>query len=169
MLVLKTILFILVVPGTAVTLIPYCLLISGYELFALNLGFLRLLGILPIISGLAIAFWCVWDFVFTGKGTPSPIDPPKNLVKKGPYQFVRNPMYLSTAFILLGAVLLFESALLFVYAIFVVLVFHLFVTCYEEPVLKRKFGDSYKDYFISVPRWIPQFNLFKAVPKKNSS
>jgi protein-S-isoprenylcysteine O-methyltransferase Ste14 len=169
MLVLKTILFILVVPGSTIVIIPYYLLNSGYELFALNLGFLRLFGVFPIVTGLAIAFWCVWDFVFTGKGTPSPIDPPKNLVKKGLYQFVRNPMYLGAASILLGEVLLFGSAALFVYAIFVVLVFHLFVTCYEEPVLKRKFGDSYKDYFISVPRWIPQLNLFKAVPKKNSS
>ena len=168
MLILKTILFILVLPGTVIVLIPYFLLTSRFELFFPKLGIFRFLGVFPILIGAAIGLWCIWDFLITGKGTPAPFDPPKKLVKKGLYRFVRNPMYLSSAFMLLGGVLLFESMVLLVYTIFVILAFHLLVTCYEEPVLKRRFGDSYKDYFSTVPRWIPNIDVFRAVLKRNN-
>ena len=169
MIVLKTILFIVAVPGSTIILVPYYLLSSGYELFSPNLGVLRFIGVLPFLIGATIALWCIWDFMFTGLGTPAPIDPPKKLVKKGTYRFVRNPIYVGATLILIGEILLFESTVLFLYAIFVVLVFHLFVTCHEEPVLKRKFGDSYTDYFNSVPRWIPQIDFFKTFLKRNDS
>ena len=43
---------------------------------------------------LPIALWCVLMFVFIGKGTPAPFDPPRKLVIRGPYRFVRNPIYI---------------------------------------------------------------------------
>jgi protein-S-isoprenylcysteine O-methyltransferase Ste14 len=33
---------------------------------------------------------------------------------------------------------------------------HLFVTLYEEPDLRRRFGASYEAYLSRVPRWIPR-------------
>lgn len=33
----------------------------------------------------------------------------------------------------------------------------LFVTLYEEPTLKRKFGAAYEDYLKRAPRWLPRF------------
>jgi hypothetical protein len=44
-----------------------------------------------VTIGTAIALWCVFWFVFIGKGTPAPFDPPRKLVTRGPYRFVRNP------------------------------------------------------------------------------
>jgi len=41
--------------------------------------------------------------------------------------------------------------------VIVFLAFNAFVTYYEEPTLKRKFGKSYEDYLQRVPRWIPRF------------
>ena len=35
-------------------------------------------------------------------------------------------------------------------------VFHLFVTLYEEPTLRRSFGVGYEEYCARVPRWIPR-------------
>jgi protein-S-isoprenylcysteine O-methyltransferase Ste14 len=40
-------------------------------------------------------------------------------------------------------------------AVFIVLA-HLFVTLYEEPALRRQFGESYKSYSQTVGRWIPR-------------
>jgi hypothetical protein len=40
--------------------------------------------------------------VFIGKGTPAPFDPPRKLVIRGPYRFVRNPMYVDGGMILAG-------------------------------------------------------------------
>jgi protein-S-isoprenylcysteine O-methyltransferase Ste14 len=33
---------------------------------------------------------------------------------------------------------------------------HLFVIGYEEPTLRRTFGDIYVQYLRTVPRWIPR-------------
>ena len=42
------------------------------------------------------------------------------------------------------------------YALAVCVCMHLFVVLYEEPTLRRKFGESYRAYCASVPRWIPR-------------
>ena len=42
------------------------------------------------------------DSDFEGQGTPAPIDPPKELVARGLYCFVRIPMYLGGLLIVLG-------------------------------------------------------------------
>jgi protein-S-isoprenylcysteine O-methyltransferase Ste14 len=34
--------------------------------------------------------------------------------------------------------------------------FHLFVVIYEEPTLKRIFGEDYEDYRRDVGRWVPR-------------
>jgi protein-S-isoprenylcysteine O-methyltransferase Ste14 len=33
---------------------------------------------------------------------------------------------------------------------------HLFVVLYEEPTLEARFGDSYRAYKRTTPRWIPR-------------
>ena len=79
----------------------------------------------------------------------------KKLVVEGLYKFVRNPMYIGILLILLGHVLWFRSVLLILYAVSIFAVFHLFVIFYEEPHLKKRFGDSYNQYLHRVPKWIP--------------
>jgi protein-S-isoprenylcysteine O-methyltransferase Ste14 len=91
-----------------------------------------------------------------GKGTPAPIAPPKNLVIKGLYKHVRNPQYVGILAILFGEALVFQSATLLVYATPVFLIFHTAIVYYEEPTLRRKFGESYRLYCDTVPRWIPR-------------
>ncbi|MBA2501702.1 MAG: isoprenylcysteine carboxylmethyltransferase family protein [Pyrinomonadaceae bacterium] len=99
--------------------------------------------------------WCAWDFTFVGKGTPAPFDPPKEIVLRGLYRFVRNPMYVAVMLVLIGEVMFFESAVILIYASIVFLSFHLWVVYYEEPTLRRKFGESFEQYCQKVSRWIP--------------
>src|SRR5256712_9907414 len=57
----------------------------------------RWLAAVPSVLGFAVALRCVWDFGWTGRGTPAPLAPPKRLVVVGFYRHVRNPMYLGFA------------------------------------------------------------------------
>jgi protein-S-isoprenylcysteine O-methyltransferase Ste14 len=66
-------------------------------------------------------------------------------------------MYLAVLATILGHVLWFGYWNLLLYAGIVFLAFHTFVTFYEEPNLKRRFGAAYEDYLRRVPRWIPRF------------
>lgn len=153
---LGTIIFSILVPGTWTVLVPYLLIVSNFELLSLDIGPLRFLGFIPIVVGIAVYLWCAWGFTFLGKGTPAPIAPPKNLVIKGLYRYVRNPQYVGVLLILSGEALLFESATLVLYAVLAFAIFHTTIIYYEEPTLRRKFADSYKLYCDSVPRWIPR-------------
>ncbi len=153
----KTLIFTIIVPGSIIALIPY-LLLSRYPPALVDIRSFQLLGLAPMAIGVAIYFWCAWDFASTGKGTPAPIDPPKHLVARGLYRYVRNPMYLGVLLTLLGGAWFFSSWALVIYAAIVITWQHLFVVFYEEPALKRKFGESYSDYVARTPRWIPKLS-----------
>jgi protein-S-isoprenylcysteine O-methyltransferase Ste14 len=139
-------------PGTIVYFLPRALFPRVYAngIAAGDLGFV------PIALGTALLGWCTWDFISSGRGTPNPIDPPQFLVARGPYRWVRNPMYLAVGTIVLGEAMLFGSFRLVLYTAFVMAVFHLFVITYEEPFLRGRFCGDYADYCRIVNRWIPR-------------
>jgi protein-S-isoprenylcysteine O-methyltransferase Ste14 len=115
----------------------------------------QIAGIILGSSGAALALWCIFTFATIGKGTPAPFDPPRKLVIRGPYRFVRNPMYIGAALALAGAALFYKSAPLLAYAAAFLVVCHLFVLAYEEPTLHRTFGPDYEAYCQRVRRWWP--------------
>jgi protein-S-isoprenylcysteine O-methyltransferase Ste14 len=112
---------------------------------------------LPSIAvGTAFLGLCILEFARSGLGTLSPVDPPRNLVIRGPYRYVRNPMYLSVTLIVLGEVLLTRSrGLLAFWALWFAAV-NLFVLGYEEPTLRSRFGAAYERYSAAVGRWVPR-------------
>src|SRR5438046_5904522 len=79
-------------------------------------GALQVAGMILVTVGTAIALWCVLTFVFIGKGTPAPFDPPRKLVVRGPYRFVRNPMYIGAGMTLAGSALYYESLSVLIYS-----------------------------------------------------
>ena len=112
---------------------------------------------IPVIAaGAALYFWCAWNFATVGGGTPGPWDAPRRVVARGPYRWVRNPIYLAALLVVLGEAWLFTSLRLLAYAGVMAVCFHLFVTGYEERTLARRFGPAYLEYRRAVPRWIPR-------------
>src|SRR5262249_8486421 len=132
---------IVLVHGTVTIFAPF-LLYALSQPFSDSLGALRFIGLVPITIGFLLMIWSGWSLAIAGKGTPAPFDPPKQLVVKGPYRFVRNPMYLGDLVVLLGESLLFESLILLVYSFAILAICYLWVTRCEEPVLKRKFVEA---------------------------
>jgi protein-S-isoprenylcysteine O-methyltransferase Ste14 len=109
-----------------------------------------------IAVGVALYLWCVWVYAAVGRGTPGPWDAPRRFVAVGPYRWVRNPIYIAAFLVVLGEAWLFLSPPLLAYAGAMAVVCHLFVTGYEEPTLRRRFGNHYTDYLATVPRWVPR-------------
>jgi protein-S-isoprenylcysteine O-methyltransferase Ste14 len=118
----------------------------------------RWLGAAPSVLGFAVALRCVWDFGWTGRGTPAPVAPPQHLVVVGFYRYVRNPMYLGFAAGWIGLWIVFGRAnpALIASVAAVALGVHLFVLFYEEPALRHKFGTDYEEYCHHVRRWWPR-------------
>lgn len=151
--ILKTVLFTILVPGTVLAYVPYRLLGKNVPHPA---SWLNWLALAPWVLGTMILLKCAWDFAVVGLGTPIPINPPKSLVVSGFYRYVRNPMYVAVALVLFSEAMLFGSLKLLAYALVVGICFHIFAVGYEEPTLRRKFGDSYIAYCRAVPRWVPR-------------
>ena len=116
---------------------------------------IRWIGLLLLAFGLAGLAWCFALFVRVGRGTPNPSRPPTALVTVGPYRWTRNPIALSHASALIGLSLLLSSVS--AAAIVVVLAIPVHVAMvHEEKTLETRFGDAYRGYKASVPRWIPR-------------
>jgi protein-S-isoprenylcysteine O-methyltransferase Ste14 len=149
---LKNLLFALIVPATAGLYLPFW--IALHEPAAT--GLLPILGSVLLLAGIALYLWCQWDFAIHGRGTPAPVDPPKHLVVRGPFRWVRNPMYLAVLLAITGWLLVFPMIALGLYALAVCAGFQAFVVLYEEPHLERVFGDEYRTYREHVGRWLPR-------------
>ena len=150
---LKSLLFLILAAGLGAGYIPFALLPRDPQV---QTGLFAYLAVPLWLLGGGTILWCFWAFTFRGHGTPNPLDPPQALVATGLYRYVRNPIYVGVLTILLGHFLWFGTIWLLAYAVAVFLSFHLFVTMYEEPTLRGKFGVAYENYCKSVPRWHPK-------------
>lgn len=120
----------------------------------------RWIAAIPSVLGFAVALRCVWDFGRTGHGTPAPVAPPKKLVVVGFYRYVRNPMYLGffTGWIGLWIVFGHANPAAIAVACAVVIGVAVFVRLYEEPTLRKMFGEDYEKYCSNVRRWLPRIH-----------
>jgi protein-S-isoprenylcysteine O-methyltransferase Ste14 len=121
-----------------------------------TIGAWQIAGMLFGVSGATLALACILTFVFVGRGTPAPFDPPRRLVVQGPYRVVRNPMYLGAGLALAGAALFYQSIPLLGYAGLFLLITHVFVVVYEEPTLRQTFERDYDAYCRRTGRWWPK-------------
>lgn len=140
--------------GLLLVFVPGRILERAGVLQPARLGLVEYAGLIAGAAGAALALWCVLTFVRIGHGTPAPFDPPRRLVIRGPYRYIRNPMYLGAVLALAGASLYYRSVALSGYAAFFLLATHLFVVWYEEPTLARLFGPEYDAYRARAGRWL---------------
>ncbi len=145
----------LVLPVIVDVVVPAVLLQdSGWRF---DIGAAQFVGLLP----LALGSWLLIDSVFVrfaheGRGTLAPIDPPRFVVRGGAFRAVRNPMYIANIGVIAGSAIAVQSWRLIIWAAVIAVVFHLFVVGYEEPTLRRLFGESYEVYRHDVGRWVPK-------------
>ena len=139
----------LVLPGTVAFLIPVLLLPSGIRGQSVYIP-----GLIPVVLGTVLLLWCVREFYVAGRGTLAPWAPPQKLIVTGLYRYSRNPIYIAVGLILCGWALAFRSRTLTVYALVVMVAFHLRVVFDEEPWLAQTHGEQWVQYKARVPRWL---------------
>src|ERR1700749_592713 len=111
-LVVRNVVFTLVVPGLGAVWLPWRLLTRNGGTPAPTAW-----EAVPVIAaGAALYVLCVWTFAAVGAGTPGPWDAPRRVVARGPYRWVRNPIYLAALLVVLGEAWLFTSPRLLAYA-----------------------------------------------------
>jgi len=115
---------------------------------------LRFAGFAFLLVGLGGLAWCFSLFA-RARGTPNPRLPPSRLVTSGPYAWTRNPIAGSHFLAVLGVALVVGSpgAVLIVFLLGIPA--NLLIR-FEERSLERRFGEEYRAYRESVPRWIPR-------------
>jgi protein-S-isoprenylcysteine O-methyltransferase Ste14 len=148
-----SLMFLMIAPGTVAGLAPWLMTRwSAHDWFLP----VRMLGAVLITAGLAFLLPAFVRFTAEGIGTPAPVAPTERLVVGGAYRYVRNPMYLAVAALIVGQGLLLGQVILLLYALAFGVVVTAFVRGYEEPTLARRFGEEYEAYTREVPRWVPR-------------
>jgi protein-S-isoprenylcysteine O-methyltransferase Ste14 len=136
-------------PGVVAFAIPLAWLVLNENLRPVHPS-----GFLLLASGTLALLACVREFHVAGHGTLAPWDPPRALVRSGLFRHTRNPMYVCVALVLLGWAAAYASWTLLAYAAVVIIGFHLRVVLAEEPWLERTYGEQWRQYSKSVPRWL---------------
>jgi protein-S-isoprenylcysteine O-methyltransferase Ste14 len=149
-----SLLFLVVVPGVVAGLVPW--LLTGWDAAGDVPVPVVVAGVALTAAGAAALLHAFARFVLEGLGTPAPVAPTERLVVGGLYRYVRNPMYLAVAAVIVGQALILGRPILLLYAVVFGAVVWSFVRVYEEPTLARRYGAEYDAYRGAVPAWVPR-------------
>lgn len=143
------------VMGVIPTFLVWCSRPGGVlERFPYSFSNVRsLVAMLLIAVGAGLCWKTVSLFIEYGEGTSAPFDPPRKLVIRGPYIYMRNPMMVAVCLVLSGEALLFASVPLGLWFLFFFGLCLILIPLWEEPDLEKRFGESYREYKQKVPRW----------------
>lgn len=106
-----------------------------------------------VVFGIALVALAAGRFRNVGTN-PEPWKPSTAIVATGPYAITRNPMYLAMSIAYTGLAFAFDSVAALLLLPIAVLIIRTQVIAREERYLEAKFGDAYRDYKASVPRWL---------------
>ncbi|MGE5135221.1 MAG: methyltransferase family protein [Gemmatimonadota bacterium] len=159
-----SIVFLVVAPGVVAGLVPWWL--TGWHTGGSYPIPVRAAGVVVIAAGAAVLLDAFARFAVDGLGTPAPVAPTERLVVRGPYRYVRNPMYLAVLAVITGQALLLGRPVLLVYAAVVGAAFAAFVHWHEQPVLASRYGAEYEAYRRAVPGWWPRLRPAQRRPPR---
>lgn len=110
------------------------------------------LGLLLIVLGCLLAFGGMQSFNRAGTNA-NPYQPSLALSTTGVYAYLRNPMYVGLGFLVAGIGIALASDWTLVMLAAGAVVIHVGVVKREERYLAAKFGEAYRHYTETVPRY----------------
>jgi protein-S-isoprenylcysteine O-methyltransferase Ste14 len=147
-----------------VSYVAYCGGIVAYLLEPVSIAWgsivflpewVRWTGVIPLTAGAAMI---AWGFSTLGRHFAFSVSPQAqgDLIRSGPYRWVRHPLY--TAFLVEAVGISLLMASWFV-ALTALLVWGLLVcrTRIEEEKLVERFGNEYREYMAMTGRFVPDF------------
>ena len=150
--------FFLAGPGLEAGVGPWLLVrVAGSEIDGWP-AVARAVGALLMAAGVATLIDVFARFVSDGAGTPSPAAPTTHLLVGGAFRYLRHPMYVATATVIVGEALLFAQPVLLLGAVAYLSAMATLAHAVEEPRLARRFGAAYLAYRQAVPGWIPRLH-----------
>ena len=112
-------------------------------------------GYLLVVIGALGRLWCI--FYIAGRKC-------RELVTAGPYAMCRNPLYVFSFAIGLGATMIFQNLIVLILFIVFFIVFHTAAVTVEEGDLGAAFGEDFQNYCQRVPRFFPKvWNLSPSI------
>jgi len=115
------------------------------------------LGVSVVVLGVALRIWAQQHVHHRLIGH-------KRLTTTGPYEFVRNPLYIGNIILCVSGVIVSELLWLIPITLFGCLGVYSIVIRYEEEHLLKKYGDAYRRYLSEVPRWFPKISSVRNRP-----
>jgi protein-S-isoprenylcysteine O-methyltransferase Ste14 len=154
--ILGSICFLVLAPRVVAGVVPWWISRWLFGPPLLGLSAFKVLGVTLVLAGVPMLLDSFGRFALQGLGTPAPVFPTQHLVVTGLYGYVRNPMYVGVIAVIVGQGLLFGNLRVLEHAAVVGAGFCLFVMGYEEPKLRKTFGEEYLEFCRNVPRWVPR-------------
>jgi protein-S-isoprenylcysteine O-methyltransferase Ste14 len=115
---------------------------------------LAILGVVLVVSGEVLRLWGVHHIGVISRTRSDRLGP---LVADGPFGYVRNPLYAGNIALWSGFALNAGLPWMTIpVALVLGLAYHAIVK-WEEQLLETRLGDSYRQYAMRVPRWVPSF------------
>jgi len=110
------------------------------------------IGVVLMVASAGLALPAIRAFRAAGTDV-EPWKPASVLVTQGIFRFLRNPMYVGMILFLAGLAILLASDWMLVMTIVLAPVLHFGVVKREERYLEARFGDAYRRYRQTVPRY----------------
>lgn len=122
----------------------------------------HVLGVAVFAAGSALGLASAWVMATVGQGTPVPFDAARELVVRGPYRTVRNPMAVSAIGQMVGVAAMYGSAATLLLAAGGAVLWHVGIRPSEERFLAARFGAPYEAYRSAVRCWVPRRSPYSA-------
>lgn len=116
-------------------------------------GVWNLLALILVTGGIAGTLWMIALHYLTSPGAFMNRQPTQDIVRRGPYAYTRNPMYLFELTFWLGWALFYGSLAVGIGFLAWLSAFNFIILPWEERGLEERFGEPYREYKRRVPRW----------------
>jgi protein-S-isoprenylcysteine O-methyltransferase Ste14 len=124
------------------------------SLFQIRLDPRGIIGLSLVAAGIALH---LWSAIVLADNITNPAGLSGVIAKDGPYNYVRNPIYIAGAIIFIGIYLMYAEfrRVDLIATVMVGLLLQFYVVRVEEPATMKRLGEEYAEYRRRVPRWLP--------------